>query len=262
MTTQLLLAYGLGAAASLAAVLILIPFEPAQLHQGGARKALAALALAAPTLMLLALGSAGPADNNDTDLLAAAVATNAGGMKQDADWGMISHMYLGGPPPDSTARPADAGAATARAQRSAAELAAITTREPANVEAWLALAQAHRTAREYPAAIAAYAKALKLDAGNADAWADYADAMASANSRKLTGPPATAVARALKLDPTHLKGLWLQASLDLEQRRYKDALMHWQKLRAALPPASPDITVIDANIAEAQQLAARPEGGA
>jgi cytochrome c-type biogenesis protein CcmH len=126
------------------------------------------------------------------------------------------------------------------------------------VQAWLAMAQAHRQAREYPAAIKAYETALKLDAGNADAWADYADALASANDRKLAGDPATAISRALKLDPNHAKGLWLQASLDLELRRYEAALAQWKKLRATLPAGSPDIAVIDANILEAQQLAAAP----
>ncbi len=61
--------------------------------------------------------------------------------------------------------------------------------------------------------------------------------------------------RALRLEPNHLKGLWLAASLDLEERRYTAALARWQQLRAALPAGSPDAAIIDANIDEARQLA-------
>ena len=138
---------------------------------------------------------------------------------------------------------------------SAAELQAVTRREPKNVEAWLALARAHRIAREFAPAATAYEAALKLDPRNADAWADYADALASANGRSLVGKPATAIDHALRLDPNHLKGLWLGASLDLEQHHYTEALARWQKLRSVLPEGSPDASIIDANIAEARQLA-------
>jgi cytochrome c-type biogenesis protein CcmH len=130
----------------------------------------------------------------------------------------------------------------------------VTRREPKNVEAWLSLARAHRVAREFPEAATAYETALKLDPRNADAWADYADALASSNGRSLVGKPAVAIDHALRLDPNHTKGLWLGASLDLEQHHYAEALAHWQKLRSVLPQGSPDIPIIDANIAEAQQL--------
>ncbi|MEO6186510.1 MAG: tetratricopeptide repeat protein [Steroidobacteraceae bacterium] len=260
MKIQMLLAYGLGALAGGTALLILIPANFHQVRQGAMSKAFAALALVAPCLLLVFATGAPRPDNIAASLAtpdtAAAVVPVAGELKQDADWGLISHMYLGGPPPGGGAQPAaNGGPAMERAQRSAAELTSITRREPGNVEAWLALAQAHRIAREYPAAINAYEAALKLDPRNADAWADYADALASSSNRKLAGAPAAAVARALKADPDHPKGLWLQASLDLEQHRYGDALAHWQKLRSLLPAGSPDITVIDANIAEARQLA-------
>ena len=97
---------------------------------------------------------------------------------------------------------------------------------------------------------------MKLDEGNADAWANYADALASANNRRLAGEPARAIARALALQPQHLKGLWLAASLDMELHKYSLALERWQQLRAALPAGSPDVAIIDANIAEARELVA------
>jgi tetratricopeptide (TPR) repeat protein len=261
MTIPLLLAYALGAAAAMVALVILIPLQAGQLRPGGKVKAFAAVTLALPLVLLLIATPA--SDTTSASAEAWPVDESVGPAststaKQDVDWSLMSHMYLGGPPPGTATAAGDTSVAAARAQRSAAELQDITRREPGNVQAWLAMAQAHRQAREYPAAIKAYETALKLDAGNADAWADYADALASANQRKLAGNPATAIARALKLDPNHAKGLWLQASLDLELHRYDAALAQWKKLRATLPAGSPDIAVIDANIVEAQQLAATP----
>jgi cytochrome c-type biogenesis protein CcmH len=178
-------------------------------------------------------------------------------MKEDADWAMISHAFMGGPPPGTAASaPAPAaGDATQRAQSSVTELDAVTRREPGNVEAWLALGRAHRMAREFAPAATAYETALKLDSRNADAWADYADSLASANGRSLAGKPAKAIDKALQINPNHLKALWLAASLDLEEHRYTAAVNHWQKLRSALPDGSPDVSIIEANLAEARQLA-------
>jgi cytochrome c-type biogenesis protein CcmH/NrfG len=159
-----------------------------------------------------------------------------------------------------TGAPAAAPATTAiaRAQQTAAQLEEAVRRNPKDATAWFGLAQARRVARDFDRANEAYAKALALDPKNADAWADYADSQASAGGRSLAGKPAQAVERALAINPNHVKGLWLSASLALEQHRYKDALSQWQRLRAALPPGSPDIAIIDANVAEAQQLAGQP----
>jgi cytochrome c-type biogenesis protein CcmH len=90
----------------------------------------------------------------------------------------------------------------------------------------------------------------------ADAWADFADALASSNpSGSLRGEPAKAIDRALALDPKHAKALWLKASLAHEERRYQDALVAWQQLLALVPPGSSDARIIQANIDEDRRLA-------
>jgi cytochrome c-type biogenesis protein CcmH/NrfG len=160
--------------------------------------------------------------------------------------------------PTGTPAVAPATSAIFRAQQTAAQLEEAVRRNPKDAVSWFGLAQARRVAREFDRANEAYARALALDPTNADAWADYADSLASAGGRSLTGKPAQAVERALEINPNHVKGLWLSASLALEQHRYKDALSQWQRLRAALAPGSPDIAIIDANVAEAQQLAGQP----
>jgi cytochrome c-type biogenesis protein CcmH/NrfG len=119
----------------------------------------------------------------------------------------------------------------------------------------LAEAEKYRIAHQYPQAIAAYGRLVQMNGMSADAWANYADATASANGGKLAGPPGDYLARALKIDPDHPKALWLQASLLDEQQRYREAAGAWRHLATLLPVGSSDAKIIAANLAEAQRLA-------
>lgn len=119
----------------------------------------------------------------------------------------------------------------------------------------LARAEEHRRKREFDQACALYAAVEARGGMTADAWADYADALASASGR-LAGAPARAVEAALALEPGHAKALWLRASLEHEEHRYADALATWRRLLALVPPDSTDARIIQANIAEATRLAA------
>ena len=119
----------------------------------------------------------------------------------------------------------------------------------------LARAEEHRRKREFAQASALYDAVVAQDGMTADAWADYADALASASGR-LAGAPARAIDSALALEPGHAKALWLKASLAHEERRYADALATWRQLQALVPPDSSDAKIIQANIAEASRLAA------
>jgi cytochrome c-type biogenesis protein CcmH/NrfG len=239
-----------GAAAAVAAIAVLIPFRGMPLREGPLPRLAAALALVVPLLVVMLVAGKTPsgASGDDGELPVALAPSPAG---SEGDWSSVAHAF-GGPPPNSANA---TGPVEQRAEMSVSQMEAATRAAPENPAHWLALAQTQRLARDYPAAIKAYAAALKLDDKNADAWADYADALASANSRKLAGEPAKAIARALALEPKHLKGLWLAASLDMELQKYTDALGRWQQLRAALPTGSPDVAIIDANIAEAKGLA-------
>jgi tetratricopeptide (TPR) repeat protein len=260
VTNIALLGFALGVLAGVSALLLLASVGVDRVRPGGRSKALAALAFSIPllALVLFAENARQPGDSMADGTTPPPVV--AGSQAGQEDWSLIAHMYLGGPPPggvgDSVASPA-----AAPDPHTVEEMTALTAREPGNAGAWLALAAAQRRSRDFAKAAASYERALRLDERNADAWADYADALASAAGRRLAGAPAEAIGRALKLDARHAKALWLQASLDLEQRRYADALTHWQALRTALPAGSPDITIVDANIDEARQLAAQVAGG-
>jgi hypothetical protein len=256
MSIQSILFYLFGVIASLAAICILFPLRDGCMRSGRYRVLAAAVLILPAVVLAFMLARTAPVTDPLTGTELPPVGT-AGNLQGD-DWGMITHAFLGGPAPGTGASAAQSPAgseATARAQLSATELEKSVKHDPRDVEAWLALGRARRIAREFPQAVTAYEAALKLDSGNADAWADYADALASASGRSLLGKPAVAVGKAIAIDPTHLKGLWLAASLSLEQHEYREALATWQRLRAALPAGSPDASIIDDNIREAKQLA-------
>jgi len=112
-----------------------------------------------------------------------------------------------------------------------------------------------RRQRKFKEAVEVYRRADAAGRMNADSWADYADALASAGS-SLKGAPAAALAKALALEPRHPKALWLKASLEHEEHRYRDAVSTWRNLLAVVPADSSDARIIAANIAEATRLAA------
>ncbi|MBK6349951.1 MAG: hypothetical protein IPF50_09100 [Proteobacteria bacterium] len=112
-----------------------------------------------------------------------------------------------------------------------------------------------RRQRKFKEATETYRRAVAAGGMNADSWADYADALASAGSG-LKGAPADALAKALMLEPRHPKALWLKASLEHEEHRYRDAVSTWRNLLAVVPADSSDARIIEANIAEASRLAA------
>jgi cytochrome c-type biogenesis protein CcmH/NrfG len=130
---------------------------------------------------------------------------------------------------------------------------ASTSTNPAAAAALLDSAERHRRKREFGAACADYARLAKLGGMNADAWADYADASAALTG-SLAGEPERYLDEALALDPRSPKALWLKASLQHEQRRYKDAVATWKRLLAVVPAGSSDARIVEANIAEASRL--------
>lgn len=158
-------------------------------------------------------------------------------------------------PESSPSTPLPTVASTADAT---AEYEARVRANPRDAEAWLGLASLYRQRRDFEQARQAFAKLVEIDAMTADAWADYADVLASLSGGSLAGEGARAIDRALAIDRKHLKALWLKASLAHEQRRYRDALALWKEIRALLPPDSPDTRIIDSNIAEATELAGLP----
>lgn len=201
--------------------------------------------------------------------LAAKLASEGGA---DADWQLLqqSYEFIGdtagaalaqqhqlkpsATQTDAGTLPADSAALSSYRQRVA--------EDPQDATAWLAIAELQRTTRNFAEATAAFEQAIELNAMDAGAWADYADAAASVADSLANTRTRRAIDAALKLEPQHSKALWLKASLAYEERHYADALKLWRQLRAAIPDDSPDVSIIEANIQEAQLLADNKVGSA
>ena len=133
---------------------------------------------------------------------------------------------------------------------------------PRDARAWLELAELHRRSHEADAARVAYEKVVGLRAMTAQSWADYADVLGTRAGGSLAGAAGRAIERSLALDPTNPKALWLDASRAFQEKRYNDALGIWKRLHGVLAPDSPDMPLVEANIAEALQLAQGPASAA
>lgn len=164
-----------------------------------------------------------------------------------ADWNLLAQSY------DFLNRPADAAEARRYARDTDAPAPPADKPNPKFI-ALVQKAEKLRVARDYAKAADAYRDAAAAGELNADEWANYADAAASAGGGKLQGAPLTYIDRALKLEPEHSKALWLKASALHDAGRFAEAIDVWQHLQRVLPESSPDAKIVAQNIAEDRQL--------
>ncbi len=112
-------------------------------------------------------------------------------------------------------------------------------RDDADPQMWALLGQAYGAKNEPAKAADAFAHALKYKPDDADllvAWAQ-ADSMAQPQ-HLITGEARARLKRALAVDPTHQRGLWLLGISDFQLGRYADAVTTWTRLLKLLPPDS------------------------
>jgi cytochrome c-type biogenesis protein CcmH len=120
---------------------------------------------------------------------------------------------------------------------------------PDDLEGWTMLGRSQMVLAHYREAAQAYAKAVSLAPPDAQLLADYADALAMAQGRRLEGKPAELVMQAVELDPTNLKALELAGTVALSKGDASAALGYWTKLRQLLPSDSDDAREVDAALA-------------
>jgi len=140
----------------------------------------------------------------------------------------------------------------------AARLAARLEQTPDDAQGWMMLGRSYNVIGHYDKSAKAYARALKLVGDNPDLLADYADALAMAQGRKLAGEPYNLVKRALKADPDHFKALALAGSAEFEAGRYAEAAKYWERSIARLPPDSEFVANVRASIEEARRRGGLP----
>jgi cytochrome c-type biogenesis protein CcmH len=170
-----------------------------------------------------------------------------------------AHSHAGAESTSADCAPAAMPTPSVAAPRAAStgDLELRVSGHPDDASAWLALAEQRRGQNDYVGARAAYAKVAALEAMTAQSWADYAEVLSSLAGGSLEGEAGEAIDNALRLDAWDPKAMRLKATQAHEQHHDAEALLWWQRLRAVLPPDSPDLPSINAKIAEAASLADR-----
>lgn len=136
----------------------------------------------------------------------------------------------------------------------ATQLAAKLEKEPANTEGWVILARTYYVMKRYAEASRAFEHAVALAPDVPELLADYADVLAAAQGGNLAGKPTDLINRALAVDPTYWKALALAGTAAFNAKDYKSAVMHWERLKATVPPDSSLGQNIAGSIAEARAL--------
>jgi len=135
------------------------------------------------------------------------------------------------------------------------KLAKRLEQNPNDGQGWLMLARSYTSMERFSEAASAYERATALNGNDAGIWADYAEALAMSNGRRLAGKPTEAINRALQIDPKNQKALALAGSAAFETGDYQKAVDYWQKLLPLLPPGSDIAQTVTDEIAKARKLA-------
>ncbi len=134
------------------------------------------------------------------------------------------------------------------------KLAKKLEQNPNDPQGWTMLARSYMSMERYADAASAFEHVTALHSNDADAWADYAEALAMTNSQRLAGKPTEAINRALQIDPKHQKALDLAGSAAFQVAEYKKAIEYWEKLLVLLPPGSDELRSISEQITRTKQL--------
>jgi cytochrome c-type biogenesis protein CcmH len=136
------------------------------------------------------------------------------------------------------------------------QLAARLEANPDDAEAWVLLARSLQLLGRAPESAKAFARAVTLVPDSAELYADYADVLVAAADGEWTPDATAAIGKALALDATHPKALWLAGTEAYARKDYRAALAHWEKLAPMAEPGSEVARIIQRNIEEVRTLAA------
>jgi cytochrome c-type biogenesis protein CcmH len=131
--------------------------------------------------------------------------------------------------------------------------------KPDDPTGWSMLARAYTAQGKFDQALPAFKRVMELRPNDAQAMADYADAMAVINNRSLDGEPEQLVAKAVQLDPANVKALSLAGTIAFNKAQYPQAVSFWERAVQAADPASGFATQLKGALDEARKRAGLPD---
>ena len=140
------------------------------------------------------------------------------------------------------------------------QLKASLARKPDDAQGWALLAQAYSALNQPQQALDALDHLLKLKPDDPDAMVAWVEARAETDpGHRIDDASRAKLQRALQIDPTHQRALWLIGISDFQRQQYADAAKHWKTLLPLLQPGSKVAATVQQELAEAE---ARAGGGA
>ncbi len=178
---------------------------------------------------------------------------------------VAAYLVLGTPQALDPALPSASGAAGEQAKKLDALMQRLKERLAANpddAEASILLARSLQLLGRAPEAAKAFARAIELVPDSPQLYADYADVLVTAADGNWTPAASAAVAKALALEPSHPKSLWLAGTEAYMRNDFRTALAHWEKLAPMTEPGSEVARIIQQSIEEVRARVAGDATGA
>ncbi|MFV2057408.1 MAG: c-type cytochrome biogenesis protein CcmI, partial [Thiohalomonadales bacterium] len=126
---------------------------------------------------------------------------------------------------------------------------------PDDLEGWTMLARSYYFLKQYQSASGAFARAVSMtQETDAQLLADYADALAMASGRMMSGKPFEMIKKALSVEPNHQKALWLAATASFQAQQYPETLKYYQTLITQFPEGSDNYNQMLRNMGEVKEL--------
>ncbi|PKO48261.1 MAG: c-type cytochrome biogenesis protein CcmI [Betaproteobacteria bacterium HGW-Betaproteobacteria-4] len=154
-------------------------------------------------------------------------------------FGLLGYGILGNPTaldPVQTAAPQEM--TPEKINEMVASLAEKLKADPDNIPGWLMLARSYKSMGRYAEAVDAYSHAEKGIGDDPDQLASYAETIAMANGKGITGKAIQLIEQALKINPNHGHSLFLAGAAAMEAGQNKKGIAYWEALLPQVEPGS------------------------
>lgn len=127
----------------------------------------------------------------------------------------------------------------ARLREAVPALEARLKADPENQEGWLLLAQAHHQLQQWPQALAAYERVVRLGRVEPETWSSLAEAHTLAAGGDVTAPAQAAFRNALRLDRDEPRARYYLGLARMQAEEPRKAMAIWRQLSASSPADAP-----------------------
>jgi cytochrome c-type biogenesis protein CcmH len=173
---------------------------------------------------------------------------------------VLGAYLMVGTPQALQAAPADNHATLAEATQ---QLQESLARKPDDAQGWALLAQAYSALNQPQQALDALNHLLKLRPDDPDAMVAWVEATAETSpSHQIDDAARAKLQRALQIEPTHQRALWLLGISDFQRGDYAGAAKQWKTLLPLLDPGSKVAETVKQELADAEARAGGAPGAA